>query len=240
MRSKTRLSGIRGAAQLLEPSLSDEDRALTQLICTETERIRKLIDRIEVFGDERPITLEPVNIHDVIDHVRQLAQTGFARGYRIPPGVRPFAAGCPRRSRSPDPGPVKPGEECREAISELGDTGGRIVLHTAFRPGVRLSVPGSGTRVSLPLLIEIQDNGAGIKTDLVKHIFEPFVTDKSHGSGLGLALVAKIISDHGGVIECECAPRQHDPSGVLRSASQRCPFNPDHSPATASKEPEHG
>ncbi|MFX8024150.1 histidine kinase dimerization/phospho-acceptor domain-containing protein, partial [Acinetobacter baumannii] len=77
------LSGIRGAAQLLEPALGDEDRALTQLICTETDRIRNLVDRMEVFGDERPRSTELVNIHDVLDHVLRLAQTGFARGLRI-------------------------------------------------------------------------------------------------------------------------------------------------------------
>ncbi len=94
-----------------------------------------------------------------------------------------------------------------EAIKELGDMGGRITLSTAFRPGVRLSVPGSGTRLSLPLLIEVNDNGIGISEEMKKHLFEPFVTDKRNGTGLGLALVAKIIGDHGGVIECESNPR---------------------------------
>ena len=80
---KNPLSGIRGAAQLLEPACRDEDRALTQLICAETDRIRNLVDRMEVFGDERPLAKEPVNIHDVLDHVRRLAETGFARGIRF-------------------------------------------------------------------------------------------------------------------------------------------------------------
>ena len=95
-----------------------------------------------------------------------------------------------------------------EAINEQGESGGWIVLRTAFRPGVRLSVPGSGRRVNLPLAIEIQDNGPGVSPDMQKHIFEPFVTSKSSGSGLGLALAAKIIGDHGGVIEGDFAPRQ--------------------------------
>ena len=80
---KNPLSGIRGAAQLLEQNLSDDDRALTQLICSETDRIRNLVDRMEVFGDERPLAKEPVNIHDVLDHVRRLRETGFGRGIRF-------------------------------------------------------------------------------------------------------------------------------------------------------------
>ena len=204
---KNPLSGIRGAAQLLEPSLSDADRALTQLICAETERIRKLIDRIEVFGDERPISAEPVNIHDVIEHVRQIAQSGFARNIEFRQEFDPSLPPVPGMRDLLIQALLNLVKNASEAISEPGDVGGRIVLRTAFRPGVRLTVPGSGTRVTLPLLIEIQDNGVGIKPDMQKHIFEPFVTDKTSGTGLGLALVAKIISDHGGVIECESVPR---------------------------------
>jgi two-component system nitrogen regulation sensor histidine kinase GlnL len=190
---KNPLSGIRGAAQLLEPSLSDADRALTQLICAETERIRKLIDRIEVFGDERPISAEPVNIHDVIEHVRQIAQSGFARNIEFRQEFDPSLPPVPGMRDLLIQALLNLVKNASEAISELGDVGGRIVLRTAFRPGVRL--------------IEIQDNGVGIKPDMQKHIFEPFVTDKTSGTGLGLALVAKIISDHGGVIECESVPR---------------------------------
>jgi len=204
---KNPLSGIRGAAQLLEPQLSNEDRALTQLICAETERIRKLIERIEVFGDERPINVEPVNIHDVIEHVRQIAQSGFARNIDFRQEFDPSLPPVPGMRDLLIQALLNLVKNASEAISELGDAGGRIVLRTAFRPGIRLTVPGSGARVTLPLLIEIQDNGVGIKPDMQKHIFEPFVTDKTSGTGLGLALVAKIISDHGGVIECESAPR---------------------------------
>jgi two-component system, NtrC family, nitrogen regulation sensor histidine kinase GlnL len=205
---KNPLSGIRGAAQLLEPGLGDEDRSLTQLICTETERIRKLIDRIEVFGDERPIARSPINIHDVIEHVRQLAQSGFARNIEFRQEFDPSLPSVPGDRDLLIQAILNLVKNASEAVNGLGDVGGRIVLRTAFRPGVRLSVPGSGTRVSLPLLIEVQDNGPGIRPDIKKHIFEPFVTDKANGSGLGLALVAKIISDHGGVIECNSAPRQ--------------------------------
>jgi two-component system nitrogen regulation sensor histidine kinase GlnL len=81
------------------------------------------------------------------------------------------------------------------------------VLRTAFRPGMRLGLPGTGARVSLPLMIEVEDNGPGVADALKPHLFDPFVTTKRSGTGLGLALVAKIIGDHGGVIECESVPK---------------------------------
>ncbi len=82
------------------------------------------------------------------------------------------------------------------------------MLSTAFRPGMRLSVPGSGARVGLPLRIEIEDNGPGVAEAVKAHLFDPFVTTKRKGTGLGLALVAKIVGDHGGIIECESEPRR--------------------------------
>ncbi|MFZ3032437.1 MAG: ATP-binding protein, partial [Parvibaculum sp.] len=85
---------------------------------------------------------------------------------------------------------------------------GEIILTTAYRPGVRLSMPGSRDRVSLPLEICVIDDGPGVPDDLLPHLFDPFVTTKSSGTGLGLALVAKIIGDHGGIVECESQPRR--------------------------------
>ncbi len=80
---KNPLSGIRGAAQLLETSVDDQDRTLTRLICDEADRIVKLVDRMEVFSDERPVEREPVNIHVVLEHVKKLSQSGFARHIRF-------------------------------------------------------------------------------------------------------------------------------------------------------------
>jgi len=193
---KNPLSGIRGAAQLLEPGLKDEDRALSQLICTETDRIRDLVDRMEVFGDERPLATEPVNIHSVLDHVKRLAETGFADGTKIQVDYDPSL---------PFLNLVK---NAAEAIAEIREPGGRIMLRTAFRPGVRLVVPGTSARVSLPLMIEVEDNGPGVADELKPHLFDPFVTTKRKGTGLGLALVAKIIGDHGGIIECESVAKR--------------------------------
>ncbi|MBU2582072.1 MAG: two-component sensor histidine kinase [Alphaproteobacteria bacterium] len=199
---KNPLSGIRGAAQLLETNLSDEDRVLSQLICNETDRIRALLDRMEVFGDERPLKKDPVNIHDVLDHVRQLAIAGFARNIAVVADYDPSLPPVPANRDKLVQAFLNLVKNAAEAIGPDADNG-RIVITTAFRPGVRISVPGSGTRISLPLMIEIQDNGPGVPDAIREHMFDPFVTSKTNGTGLGLALVAKLIADHGGTIECD-------------------------------------
>ncbi len=204
---KNPLSGIRGAAQLLETGVRDEDRALTQLICTETDRIRDLVDRMEVFGDERPMGTEPVNIHQVLDHVKRLAESGFGDATKISVEFDPSLPPLPGNRDKLIQAFLNLVKNAAEAIGERREPG-RIVLRTAFRPGVRMAVPGSSARVSLPLMIEVEDNGPGVPDELKPQLFDPFVTTKRTGTGLGLALVAKIIGDHGGVIECESAPKR--------------------------------
>src|SRR3984957_311205 len=204
---KNPLSGIRGAAQLLEQQANDDDRTLTRLICDETDRIVKLVDRMEVCGGEPRVEREPVNIHVVFDHVRRLARSGFARHIRF---VEEYDPSLPSVFANRDQLVQVFLNLVKNAAEAIGENAvdGEIQLSTAFRPGVRLSLPGSKSKVSLPLEFCIKDNGPGVSEDLMPNLFDPFVTTKPSGSGLGLALAAKIIGDHGGIIECESQPRR--------------------------------
>ncbi len=201
---KNPLSGIRGAAQLLEQNSSPDDKNLTTLIREEVDRICGLVDRMEVFSDSGPLQREGVNIHQVLDRVEQLAKNGFGKHLRY---VANYDPSLPLVYGNRDQLVQVFLNLVKNAAEAAPIEGGEITLETAYQHGVRFAVPGSNSRIHLPLRVSVKDNGEGIPDDIKVHLFDPFVTSKPQGSGLGLALVAKIISDHGGVIECDSKPK---------------------------------
>ena len=199
------LAGIRGAAQLLEQNVSANDRELTRLICDETDRIKALIDRMEVFSDDLPIARDAVNIHTVLDQVRKVAAASYARHVTF---VEHYDPSLP---------PVHGDREqlvrlftnlVKNAAEAITKGPGGIVLSTAYQSGLRLVLPNGNGRAHLPLVVSVEDNGDGIPESIRPHIFDAFVSGKQSGTGLGLALVAKIVGEHGGLIELDSLPRR--------------------------------
>lgn len=200
---KNPLSGVRGAAQLLERHVAANQRGLTQLIRDEADRIVTLLERMDSFADPRPAERGPVNIHAVVDHARQVAEAGFAAHATI----RPFF--------DPSLPPVLGNRDqlvqvvlnlLKNAAEVLPAPGGEITIRTAYQHGLRLSqTTASGAR-HLPVLVTVADNGPGIPADVQPHLFEAFVSHKPEGTGLGLALVAKIVAEHDGLVDYDTGP----------------------------------
>lgn len=199
---KNPLAGITGAAQLLSMGLSAEDRELTDLIVEETRRIVKLLEQVEQFGNVRPPDLRAVNIHDALDRARKSALVGFAANMTI---IEDYDPSLPATWADPDQLMQVFLNLIKNAAEAAGPRGGTIRLRTFYDLSLRLR-RADGPGKPVPLQVEIIDDGPGIPPAIAADIFEPFVSGRENGTGLGLALVSKIINDHGGWIAVDSVP----------------------------------
>jgi two-component system, NtrC family, nitrogen regulation sensor histidine kinase GlnL len=195
---KNPLSGIRGAAQLLEATADADGRALTKLIRDEVDRVAALIDRMEGFTDKRPLELKPQNIHAILEHARAVVMQGLDGTVVV------------REVYDPSLPPVLGDRDSlvqvlinllKNAAEALGPKGGTILLTTAYRHGISMLTAGGDGRRQLPIEVCVIDDGPGAPPEIAEHLFDPFVSSKKDGRGLGLALVEKLVADLGGLVE---------------------------------------
>ncbi|MDB6453209.1 two-component system sensor histidine kinase NtrB [Falsirhodobacter sp. 20TX0035] len=217
---KNPLAGIAGAAQLIAMNLPAEDREFADLIVEETHRIVKLLEQVEQFGNVRPPDCRPVNIHDALDRARRSAALGFAAKMTI---LEDYDPSLPATFADPDQLMQVFLNLIKNAAEAAGAQGGTIRLRTFYDLALRLRRADGGG--SLPLQVEIIDDGPGIKPEIAASIFDPFVSGRENGTGLGLALVSKIISDHGGIISVDSMPGRTVFRVSLPMAPREAPTN---------------
>jgi len=198
---KNPLAGITGAAQLLSMSLEPQDQELTDLIVDECRRIVKLLEQVEQFGNLRPPSLKVVNIHDVLDRARQSTAVGFGAHMML---IEDYDPSLPATLADADQ-LLQVFLNLLKNASEAGSEGGTIRIHTFYDTSLRIRRP-DGTHARLPLQIEIIDDGPGLPPEIANDVFEPFVSGRENGTGLGLALVSKLIADIGGWISVDSTP----------------------------------
>jgi two-component system nitrogen regulation sensor histidine kinase GlnL len=196
---KNPLSGIRGAAQLIEGECEPSQRHLTRLIVAEVDRIAALIDRMQGFTTEQPGLSVRQNIYPLLDRAADVALAGFASGIQL---SREYDPSLPDALVDGDrlvQIVINLLKNAAEAIQKQKD--GRIIITTAFRHGFSITRAGSKTPVTLPIEIQIMDNGPGVPENIRDVLFNPFITTKRSGQGLGLALVDKLVRDMGGLVQ---------------------------------------
>ncbi|MDA8747514.1 ATP-binding protein [Litoreibacter sp.] len=198
---KNPLAGITGAAQLLSMGLEPQDQELTDLIVVESRRIVTLLEQVEQFGNLGPPARQAVNLHDILDRARKSAAVGFAAHMKI---VEQFDPSLPPTFADRDQ-LVQVFLNLLNNASEAQPLGGTITIRTFYEQSVRVERPDGG-RIAVPLNVEIIDDGPGLPDHLAADVFEPFVSGRENGTGLGLALVSKFIAEHDGWVAVTSVP----------------------------------
>ncbi|MFO1256379.1 MAG: ATP-binding protein [Sphingomonadaceae bacterium] len=192
---KNPLAGIRGAAQLLGRKLDGNDLAMTRLIADEVDRIAKLIDQMQSLSRRTAPVLAPCNLHEAVRRARAVIEAG-GRSPQIAEEFDPSLPAVLGNADSLVQVLINLLANAADAVSGIEDP--RIVVRTRFASGLQLHRAADGQPVRLPIELRVSDNGPGIDPVLRDHIFEPFVTGKKSGQGLGLALVRRLVTDMSG------------------------------------------
>lgn len=198
---KNPLSGIRGAAQLIQGELSEGNHQLTSLIVAEVDRIASLIDRMQGFTTEQAQQAVTQNIYPLLDRAIDVALAGFGSGVGLDKQYDPSLPDALVDADRLVQVMINLLKNAVEAVQDSGE--GRIVVTTAFKHGFSIMRTGSRAPVTLPIEIQVIDNGPGVRESIRDVLFNPFITTKRTGQGLGLALVDKLVRDMGGLVQYE-------------------------------------
>ena len=198
---KNPLAGIKGAAQLLQADLSPENQEFARMIVEETNRVTALLDRMEGFAGGAQTPLSQVNIHEILDHCLRISSASYGDHLAV------------KRRYDPSLPPVEGHRDLLiqaflnivKNAFEATEKNTELTVVTSYARGRRLN-GGGAARLHVPIQVEVIDNGPGIAPELRDNIFDPFVSGKHGGSGLGLALVASVVADHGGLVEVDSVP----------------------------------
>jgi two-component system nitrogen regulation sensor histidine kinase GlnL len=207
---KNPLGGLRGAAQLLERELPSEDlKEFTTIIIGEADRLQNLVDRM--LGSSKLPKIETLNIHQVLEHVRQLVSAGISKDITF---VTDYDPSIPELTADRDQLIQAILNIVGNAVQALGDKG-EIILRTRTTRNFTIGP----IHHKIICRVDIIDNGPGVPEDMIDSIFYPMVTGRAEGTGLGLSISQSLVNLHGGLIHCESRPGRTKFSLLLPFAS---------------------
>ncbi len=198
---KNPLAGIRGAAQLLARNVSQADRALTDLITDEVDRVAKLIDQMQTLSRRTNTPVGPCNLHEAARRAIAVLDAADRFGPRVAEEFDPSLPEVLGNGDALVQVLINLLSNAREVCTDLDNP--IVVLRTRFASGLQLHAIDGGKSVRLPIELRVSDNGPGVDPAMREHIFEPFVTTKKTGQGLGLPLVRKLVREMNGRITHE-------------------------------------